>query len=249
MNQTLKDILVVGVTIFFIYFIFGTIWPRIFPDVKVMGDEHDLFRSEQTNYNQPNEQSNIFSENAIKEHLIGKKLRNSEWKFDSLDEFEKFEIESVSADESGKKIYVIKSVLKDFNSGIRYNSRFYIKYSNIQGQNKVSDIAWGKDMVLDVCAYSYEVINDEKDNTTENNAYPEDQENRVNTSKKVICPKCDGGRYIDNTCGRCKGSKEVFSSSGSQGVKYKTCPDCRGFGVIRDKCPVCDGKGRVAEYE
>jgi hypothetical protein len=107
-------------------------------------------------------------ENTIKQHLIGKKLRNSGWTFASLNEFEHFEIESVSTDENQDKTYIIKSVLKDWKSGKRYNSRFYIKYDKIQGQSELADFASGKEMILDVWAYSYELIVPEKDLPSEN---------------------------------------------------------------------------------
>jgi hypothetical protein len=168
----------------------------------------------------------------------------------SLDEFEHFEIESVSTDENQDKTYIIKSVLKDWKADKRYNSRFFIKYDKIQGQSELADFVWRKEMILDVAAYSFELIVPEKDLPSEND----------NTSEYRDCPVCRGLGVEDNRpCSECDRNRDCkLQGSGGYKMGYvrggfkvdcRPCYQCEGRGVFPEKCRKCNGSGRITEFE
>ena len=245
MNQTLKDVIGVGIFIFIIYLFFGSIWPRLFPNIKMMGDEHDLFASESPIIEHPSVKTKSLDENTIKQHLIGKELKNAKWRFASLREFEHFEIESVSTNENQDKTYIIKSVLKDWKADKRYNSRFYITYDKVQGQSAIKDALLGERMILEVAAYSFELIVPEKDLPSEND----------NTSEYRDCPVCRGLGVEDNRpCTKCNSNRNC-QPQGSGGYKALgmgecgLCSKCQGRGVFSQTCRKCNGNGRITKFE
>ncbi len=227
-----RDTLGLIVLIFLIYLFFGSIWPRLFPNIKMMGDEHDLFASESPIIEHPSVKTKSLDENTIKQHLIGKKLENSGWTFASLNEFEHFEIESVSTDLNQDKTYIIKSVLKDWEAGKRYNSRFFIKYDKNQGQDAIKDALLGGRMILEVAAYSYELIVPEKDVPANTN--------ETDLSREVQCLSCSGRGWVDYPCEKCKGKGYLGSND---------CFRCNGYGKRKAYCTAdgCNGTGWVPE--
>ena len=171
-------------------------------------------------------------ENTIKQHLIGKNLKNAKWRFASLNEFEHFEIESVSTDENQDKTYIIKSVLKDWEADKRYNSRFYITYDKVQGQSAINDALLGERMILDVAAYSFELIVPEKDVPANTN--------ETDLSREVQCLSCSGRGWVDYPCEKCKGKGKLGRDD---------CFRCNGYGKRKADCTAdgCNGTGWVPE--
>ena len=57
----------------------------------------------------------------------------------------------------------------------------------------------------------------------------------------VLCPVCNGQKWVEEKCSACNGSG-VYKSSLDKNSP-QACPFCAGTGKIKKPCPACTGRG------